>query len=280
MKKKTIPILTTIIVILFIILAFALGLTAHSKQSKRASVKTEYVTSSSSASSQNSSASTANTSSTDPNDLNAANLTPKQVAALVAYHGSTLGNNNWQAWDTYEDALNNGAPLNSTDNFCIQCGTPAKELTDQDETQTTKTTQEEQLQRQINKLQTQLKRQKQNNSVNVFARLAFTRSHMMQVLNFMKDNALTLFIIAVLMIIPWPTNFVRIMIFLIYLVGIYIYPLLSNQKRFMWNEALENWLHDKDNLKRLKSNTQNAMAHVKKKIRRKPTTFADCSGSF
>ena len=40
--------------------------------------------------------------------LNAATLTPKQIAALVAYHGSTLNNNDWQAWSIYESAMGNG----------------------------------------------------------------------------------------------------------------------------------------------------------------------------
>lgn len=43
-------------------------------------------------------------SSDNNNDNTASNLTPKQMAALVAYHGSTLNNNGWNAWD---DLTNN-----------------------------------------------------------------------------------------------------------------------------------------------------------------------------
>lgn len=88
MKKKTIPILTTIIVILLIILAFALGFTAHSKQSKRASVKTEHVSSSSSARKSKFIVIDIQYFSTNFNELNVSNLTLKQVGALVAYHDS------------------------------------------------------------------------------------------------------------------------------------------------------------------------------------------------
>lgn len=124
MKKKIISILITIIVILFGVLAFILGVNTNLKHSKKDSVpvktgksviKTTQTQQISQFSKEDNSVSIAN------DNLNTSNLTPKQVAALVAYHGSTLNNNNWQAWSNYEKAMDSGQ--SSTDEIFIvnQC---------------------------------------------------------------------------------------------------------------------------------------------------------------
>lgn len=114
MKKRVIPILISIIVILLVILAFILGANTGVIRSKKnvTSVRTEKVTSRKSSQAQSSVQPTSSTEQSDSSSisdkLNVSDLTPKQIAALVAYHGSTIGNNNWQAWGTYQDAMNNG----------------------------------------------------------------------------------------------------------------------------------------------------------------------------
>ena len=64
-----------------------------------------------------------------------------------------------------------GAELSKDDVYCVKCGT--KVVSDGE-----KIDHQDDLQQQVNNLQQQLRRQKQNNSVNVFARLAFTRKHL------------------------------------------------------------------------------------------------------
>lgn len=149
-----------------------------------------------------------------------------------------------------------GAKLNEGDFYCTKCGN--KIINDN-----TKQSQQNSLQKQVDDLQQQLRRQKQNNSVNVFSRLAFTRKHLLQVLTFMENNALTLFIGFLLMVFPWPSNIFRLIIFLVYLIAIYFYPLLSNQERFEWDRMLEEWLNDENNIKNIKSSAQNVVNHVK-----------------
>ena len=149
-----------------------------------------------------------------------------------------------------------GAELTKDDVYCVKCGT--KVVSDSE-----KLDHQDDLQQQVNNLQQQLRRQKQNNSVNVFARLAFTRKHLLQVLTFMENNALTLFIGFILMVIPWPSNVFRVIIFLAYLIAIYFYPLLSNQERFKWDRMLEKWLNDENNIKNIKSSARNVVEHVK-----------------
>lgn len=110
MKKRVITILITIIVILFGVLAFILGADTNLKSSKESSpsIKTTALTSKKSISQQQVSQASVSVSSSKSSGLNATNLTPKQVAALVAYHGSTLNNDDWQAWSNYESAMEDG----------------------------------------------------------------------------------------------------------------------------------------------------------------------------
>ena len=129
----------------------------------------------------------------------------------------------------------------------------------------------EKLQQKVDKLQMKLKDQKQNNSINILSRLAFTRKHMIQVFNFMKDNALTLFFITILMIFPWNNHLFRVFIFFIYLIVIYTYPLLTNQKRFTWDRKLEIWINDKNNIKQLRENTQDILKEAKNEIKKRTT---------
>lgn len=111
MKKKIVPILITIIVILFGVLAFILGADTNLKHSKKkaAPVKTEKVasktqTATNSSQTQQSSQAPANSAST----VTASNYSDGQLAALVAYYGSTCGENDWDAWSTMEQCTDDG----------------------------------------------------------------------------------------------------------------------------------------------------------------------------
>lgn len=111
---------------------------------------------------------------------------------------------------------------------------------------------DEELKQKIETLENELKYERQNNKVNVFSRLAFTREHFKQVFQFMKDNALTLLIFYFVSILLVETRW----LFLgAYLLMIYIYPLLSNEKRFKWDSYLEEFFQDKENLEKIKKNT-------------------------
>lgn len=127
MKKKIVPILITIIVILFGVLAFVLGVNTNSRHSEKHAepAKTEKVASSSeetaSSAVQSQQPSSQAQSSSNSDDLDATKLTPKQVAALVAYHGSTLNNNNWEAWKNYEFAMNSGQSSTNSIFIVSQC---------------------------------------------------------------------------------------------------------------------------------------------------------------
>lgn len=111
MKKKIVPILITIIVILFGVLAFILGADTNLKHSKKkaAPVKTEKValktqTVMNSSQTQQSSQAPASSAST----VTASNYSDGQLAALVAYYGSTCGENDWDAWSTMEQCTDDG----------------------------------------------------------------------------------------------------------------------------------------------------------------------------
>ena len=111
MKKKIVPILITIIVILFGVLAFILGADTNLKHSKKkaAPVKTEKVASKTqtvmnSSQTQQSSQAPASGAST----VTASNYSDGQLAALVAYYGSTCGENDWDAWSGMEEDTNDG----------------------------------------------------------------------------------------------------------------------------------------------------------------------------
>lgn len=111
MKKKIVPILITIIVILFGVLAFILGADTNLKHSKKkaAPVKTEKVASktqpaTNSSQTQQSSQAPASSAST----VTASNYSDGQLAALVAYYGSTCGENDWDAWSTMEQCTDDG----------------------------------------------------------------------------------------------------------------------------------------------------------------------------
>ena len=111
MKKKIVPILITIIVILFGVLAFILGADTNLKHSKKkaAPVKTEKVasktqTATNSSQTQQSSQAPASSASA----VTASNYSDGQLAALVAYYGSTCGENDWDAWSTMEQCTDDG----------------------------------------------------------------------------------------------------------------------------------------------------------------------------
>lgn len=111
MKKKIVPILITIIVILFGVLAFILGADTNLKHSKKkaAPVKTEKIASktqsaTNSSQTQQSSQAPASSAST----VTASNYSDGQLADLVAYYGSTCGENDWDAWSTMEQCTDDG----------------------------------------------------------------------------------------------------------------------------------------------------------------------------
>ncbi|WP_326516349.1 zinc ribbon domain-containing protein [Ligilactobacillus murinus] len=123
---------------------------------------------------------------------------------------------------------------------------------------------DEELKQKIETLENELKYERQNNKVNVFSRLAFTREHFKQVFQFMKDNALTLLIFYFVSILLVETRW----LFLgAYLLMIYIYPLLSNEKRFKWDSYLEEFFQDKENLERLRNNIINKNLDTVKQVK-------------
>lgn len=152
---------------------------------------------------------------------------------------------------------NCGTKLPSEAKFCTSCGASLENVPSTSEI------------REERRSQRRKKIESQDESINVFYRLAFTRKHMLQVLNFMEDNALTLLIMSILMIIPWWTNWVRVILFVVYALMIYTYPLLSNKKRFVWDESLENWLNDENNISNLKSSAKQVVDHVQSEINTK-----------
>lgn len=162
-----------------------------------------------------------------------------------------------------------GAKLRPEQKFCEQCGAPVNSVPTsnkeqaQDKSQsanqereaarkahdhpaTVSSVEHERLQKQYAALESRLKAERQNNKVNVFARLAFTRAHFNQVLQFVKDNALTMFFFYFLAVV-FPA--LRWYLLIIFLVMVYLFPLLSNEKRFKWDEAVDNYLQNKEHTK-------------------------------
>lgn len=62
----------------------------------------------------------------------------------------------------------------------------------------------------------------------------------------MKDNALTMFFFYFLAVV-FPA--LRWYLLIIFLVMVYLFPLLSNEKRFKWDEAVDNYLQNKEHTK-------------------------------
>lgn len=107
----------------------------------------------------------------------------------------------------------------------------------------------QQLEAEIAKLQAKLKDQQQNNRINVFHRLAFSKKHWQQVFKFMNNNAITmLFFFAWAVLLPT----LRLWSLTIFLLLTYLYPLLSNEETYPWENKFHDWLNnnDLDNLKR------------------------------
>ncbi|MDV7720049.1 zinc-ribbon domain-containing protein [Pediococcus ethanolidurans] len=100
-------------------------------------------------------------------------------------------------------------------------------------------------------------------SVNVFKLLAFTRKHFVQVVTFLKDNALSLFVFYIVSLVFVPYRWI---IFLFYLIFIYSYPLLSGNKRISWDKQLDNWLHDKNNIKNIGKFANEKFANISSKV--------------
>lgn len=76
-----------------------------------------------------------------------------------------------------------------------------------------------------------------------------SRTHFITVLTFLKNNALTLFILFCVTTFL-PVNSVRCWLLVAYLIFIYFYPLSTGKKRILWDERLDTWLQDKDSLHR------------------------------
>lgn len=116
----------------------------------------------------------------------------------------------------------------------------------------------------VKQLEAQLAQQKgQQQQINVIERVVPNREHFIQVLEFMKDNAISLFIVFIIAIIA-PA--IRWWLLLIYLVFVYFYPLLSTNKRFWWDKKLDDWFHDKDNLKNIYKSTSNSLSSINQTI--------------
>ena len=116
----------------------------------------------------------------------------------------------------------------------------------------------------VKQLEAQLAQQKgQQQQINVIERIVPNRNHFIQVLEFMKDNAISLFIVFMIAIIA-PA--IRWWLLLIYLVFVYFYPLLSTNKRFWWDKKLDDWFHDKDNLKNIYKSTSNSLNSINQTI--------------
>lgn len=102
----------TIIVILFGVLAFILGADTNLKHSKKkaAPVKTEKVASKTQTTTNSSQQqpSQAQPTSSSVATATASNYSDGQLAALVAYYGSTCGENDWDAWSTMEECTDDG----------------------------------------------------------------------------------------------------------------------------------------------------------------------------
>lgn len=109
----------------------------------------------------------------------------------------------------------------------------------------------------------QLRAERKRQGQNILSKISFNRLHLLQVIEFMKDNALTLFFVLLLCLLPWWSNIVRLVLFVIYLAGIYFYPLLTNKERFYWDATLENWLNDQNNMVILKAKAQSFAKHTK-----------------
>lgn len=107
----------------------------------------------------------------------------------------------------------------------------------------------QQLEAEIASLQAKLKDQQQNNRVNVFHRLALSKKHWQQVFKFMNNNSITmLFFFAWAVLLPT----LRWWSLTIFLLLTYLYPLLSNEETYPWENKFHDWLNNNelDNLKR------------------------------
>ncbi|MCC4412743.1 zinc ribbon domain-containing protein [Limosilactobacillus reuteri] len=149
-----------------------------------------------------------------------------------------------------------GAELKSGQKFCEQCGNEVSILqsdqvqsksADSDTSNPLKVTHQTNLDssqyaeyQALKEQIAQLKRQ-QNEKINVFHRLAFSKEHWQQVFNFMNNNALTMlffFILAVLL------GTGRWYILVIFLLLTYNYPLLSGEKVYPWEKNFNKWLNN------------------------------------
>ncbi|MEI5839738.1 zinc ribbon domain-containing protein [Lacticaseibacillus rhamnosus] len=86
------------------------------------------------------------------------------------------------------------------------------------------------------------------------SRLTLKREHFIVALTFLKNNALTLFVLFILMTFLPLGGLWRLSLFVTYLAFVYCYPLLTGKKRVAWDEKLDDWLQDKNNLKQLNAN--------------------------
>lgn len=82
-------------------------------------------------------------------------------------------------------------------------------------------------------------------------KLVPSRKHFITALTFLKNNALTLFVLFILGTFLPLNGTWRFGLLMIYLLFVYCYPLLTGKKRVAWDKKLDDWLQDKDNLKQL-----------------------------
>lgn len=190
-----------------------------------------------------------------------------------------------------------GAPLKPGQVFCDQCGRRAISQEDSDKkesfplshqqtqrqsasaknNQTSSATtrqknsadqaEQARLQHQVNQLKRQLRDQRQNNKVNVFARLAFSRRHWRQVFRFMNNNAETMLVCFVLAALLPAYRYIILVIFLLLT---YFYPLLSNEDSYPWEASFNRWLADDQSIPHLKEQLHHLTAAA-----RAPKTSTD-----
>lgn len=147
------------------------------------------------------------------------------------------------------------AELLENHKFCTECGTKVNKDLGLSEVE-------------VKRMKQELRMERQRQGRNIISKISYNRKHFLTVLSFMKNNSLTLFFVLVFMLIPWKNNYLRVIIFSIYLLSIYFYPLITGKKRFKWDEFLENWINDQNNITNLKNTAKIVANQTKESIKK------------
>lgn len=149
---------------------------------------------------------------------------------------------------------NCGSEVSESNSFCSQCGANLSG--------DTKISPEE-----IQQIRYQLREERKRQGKHLLSQISFNHEHILQVIEFMKNNAWTLFFMLVLFLIPWGTNYVRLGFFAIYLLIIYFYPLITGKMRFQWDESLDQWLSNQNNIVFLKEKAKMIVSQTKEGVK-------------